>query len=805
MTPNRKENYLLNILLSACIVILQGCGNTEDSKEHLDKGVEYFEKGEYKKAELELKTSSQSDKNTADTYYYLALLDEKNKNFKVMKENLLKAIELEPNHLEARVKLGNLLLLMGEDEAASKQVEFLSQSFSQNTDVKTLKSSLLLKREKFDDALAIIDDVLKTAPNNSTALSIKSAIYAKQGKTSDAVALLDQAIASDPKNIALHLLRLQFHAKDNNTAAVINDYQSLINEFPKNKDIKILAVNQLLGMGKEVEAEKVLRDFISDTPDDVQAKIMLLEIMLSKHGFGDVVTNQLKQFVEQSSDQPSVLLNLSQWMVNKKHYDEANLLLEKILAKEKGTKLGFAAKTQLANNALAVQDWGRAAQLADELLEENPNYDDAKIVKVKLFFEEKRYDEAIKLLDKLSWSQPKSDQIQLLLGEAYYHQGETEKANAFFEKALEYNPRNLTAFNYVYNKLLQKNDTKYAKALLENTLKAVPGNLVLMEKLVQMNLMAEKWEEAEKVVGSLSAIKTPVAKDLALFYKAEIYRGKKDYQKAIGLYQDLLSKHPENESALLALAASYEQLSKRSESINFLKELLKNNSNNEPAMVLLADLYLADNKTDQSIALLEKLIKSNPKHIQSYLLLAKAKAMQKDTHGVRSILENGIAHNPQDANLPLALASFYEGQGDWESAVLVYEGILTSHPNNNVAINNLASIFTDHFKESDKISRAVELSERFKNDPHPNLRDTYGWALVKAGRVQEGLQILRKVVVDAPDVAIFKYHLAYAYNANGDAGSALSELKQTIEMAKRQNLPDVEKKAELLLKEIDSK
>jgi len=804
MILNRKENHLVKILLSALIVILQGCGNTEDSKDHLEKGVEYLKKGEYKKAELELKTSSQSDKNIAETYYYLALLDEKNRNIKVMKENLLKAIELDPNHLEARVKLGNLLLLMGEDEAASKQIEFLSQNFGQNLDVKSLKSTLFFKQEKIDEALAIINDVLTTSPNNSGALSLKSAIFAKQGKSKDAIALVDQAIISDPKNLSLHLLRLQFHAKDKDTAAVLNDYHSLINEFPKNKDLKILFVKELLGMGKEDEAEKVLRNVIADTPDDVQPKILLLEFLLSKHGFGDVVTSQFNQFVDQSSGQPPILLALSQWMVSKKNYDEANLLLEKIAAKEKGTKFGYAAKTQLANNALAVNDWGRASQLADELLQENPNFDDAKIIKVKLLFEKKQFDDAIEILDKLSWNQPKSDVIQLLLGEAYYYKGEIEKADAFFEKALEFNPKNLNAFHYVYNKLLKKNDTKYAKALLESTLKVMPGNLVLLERLVKMNLMAEEWGEAEKVVATISTINNPLAKDLALFSNAEISRGKKEYQKAISLYKELLSRHPENESALLGLAASYEYINKRAESIGYLNELLKNNANNEPVMTLLANLYLADNKIEQSIALLEMQIKSNPKNIQSYILLAKAKAMKQDTESVENILEKGVENNPQDVNLPLALASFYEGQGNWDSAVLVYEGVLNRDPNNTVAINNLASILTDHYKEPDKINRAVELSEKFKDDPHPNLRDTYGWALVKSGRTQEGLVVLRKVVADAPDVAIFKYHLAFAYKANGDVGSARSELKQTIDMAKRQKLPDVEKKAELLLKEINS-
>lgn len=802
MSQCLKKNYLISIFLIVLIANLQGCGKGDDSQEHLQKGVEYLKKGEYKKAELELKTSSQTDKNTAETYYYLALLDEKNRNFKVMKENLVKAIELEPNHLEARVKLGNLLLLLGEDDEANEQVEFLVQKFGENIDVRTLNASLLFKQDKLDEALTIINGVLKTNPNNSGALSIKSAIYAKQGNSSEAIALVDEAILSDPKNITLHLLRLQFHAKEKDQASIVNDYQSLINEFPKNKDLKILFVKELVRMGKEGEAEKILRGLVASNSNDIQAKIMLLDFILSKRGFGDVVIDQFRQFVDQSSDQPAVLLALSQWMVSKRNFDQSNLVLEKIIAKEKDTKFAYAAKTQLANNALAVGARDKAAQLVEGILGENPNYDDAKIIKAKLLLYGKQFDDAIDLLNKISWSQPKSDVIQLLLGQAFLSKGEADKADEFFAKALEFNPNNLDAFNYVYNKLLKNNDTKYAKDLLEKTIKTAPGNLILLERLVKMNLVEKNWQEAEKVVQRISAVNSPVAKDLALFAQAEILRGKQDYQKAIVLYKELLSKLPMNESALLGLAASFEQVHKRSENISYLNNVLKKDSNNVPATTLLANLYLAENKTDQAIALLDKLIVSHPKNIQPYILLAKAKMIQKDTKNAEEVLQKGIKENPNDINLPLALASFHEGQEEWSYAVVIYEDILKRNPNLIVAANNLASILTDRYDDVDKHNKAVDLSEKFKDDPHPNLRDTYGWALVKAGQIKDGLEVLKKVSIDAPDEPIFKYHLAYAYFKNGEAGSAISELKQTIEMANRKKLSDVKNKAESLLKEI---
>ena len=42
------------------LTLLQACNKEEDAQEHLQKGVEYLNNGEYEKAQLELKTSNQA-------------------------------------------------------------------------------------------------------------------------------------------------------------------------------------------------------------------------------------------------------------------------------------------------------------------------------------------------------------------------------------------------------------------------------------------------------------------------------------------------------------------------------------------------------------------------------------------------------------------------------------------------------------------------------------------------------------------------------------------------------------------------
>ena len=95
------------------LILLTACNSPEETaKNHLEKGKELLEKGDLDKAILELKTSNQEDKR-GETYYYMALLDEKRNNIKSMQQNLVRALELNPEFVEARVKLAKADLLMG--------------------------------------------------------------------------------------------------------------------------------------------------------------------------------------------------------------------------------------------------------------------------------------------------------------------------------------------------------------------------------------------------------------------------------------------------------------------------------------------------------------------------------------------------------------------------------------------------------------------------------------------------------------------------------------------------------------------
>lgn len=802
-TPCYPKRKLIVISIFSTLLLLDGCNKEEDAQAHLQRGKEFFEKGEYEKAKLELKSSNQTDQETAETYYYLALLDEKNQQYKAMKENLTRTIELAPTFTDARLKLGKVLLLFGEFDQGMEQAEFVLKDASQNLEALALKASILIRQKKQAEALVIIDDILKSHPDHSDALSLKALVYMEKEDFPKALEFISAAKKSDPNNIALDLFKIQMDAKTKNLDAVITDYQKLVESNPDNQEFKITLAKIYAQAGKVKEAEEVLRSLIDSKSNNVAAELLLLDFYQATAQ--EKVEQQFLQFTEQHKEQPRMLLAFADWMIARKNFESAKKILNQVIKLEEDSNVGLSAQIILAKIAFDLKNTEEADRIVDQILNANPNYDDAKILKARMFLVKENYDEAIDLLTKVTWSKPDSDEAMLLLAQSLLVKGDTKQADKQFISALEANPSNLQAFAYVYEKSLNAGDVRYAKEILGKALNRKPDNLGLLEKEGQINLLEKDWETAKKTVQKIASVSDPLANNLAKFLSGQILQGQGEYAKAAEIYKELLILFPENSDALGNLARCYESLNKRGDMIAFLNNLMVKNPQNVSAGILLSDLLVMNRDFDKASSLLSGLIKSNVKISSLYSSLANIKLAQNDLQSSVAIYQEGLKYNPDDIKLSLSLASLFKEQGDYVSAVKQYEAILEKNPKLDIAINNLAVVLADHYTDSKQLEKAEELAEKLKDSTQPYYKDTYAWILIKKGAVREGLNVLNELIAESPEVPVFRYHLAVAHQKNGNIGSAISELKQSLELAKRKGGFSEQKAAEKMLDDIVTK
>lgn len=772
-----------NLTVVLCFSLLTACSSPEEiAMDSQAKGIELYNRGEYAKAELELKSAIQQDATVADAYYYLALVNEKNRNFKSMKDNLIEAIKLKPENLDAKLRLGKVLLLLNEAENALIQVKEILERDADNVDAKTLEASILIRQKKMSEALPILDEVLKQDPMHSDALSLKAALLMEDQHFDEALSLIEPAIESDRDNLSLRLLKIKIDAQNKDIDAVIADYQDLIRIFPEKDELKYALAKIYSAAKKNQEAERILTELADQRPNDVQQKLILLGfIYQTDRNRTDEV---LQGFIKKSQETPKHLLELAKWTLMVNNVSAAKQQLKDI-ADNKNFKpdVRTEADLLLANIYFEQGDYKATSEAVQAILNQNPNQIGAKILKAKVWVQEGQLEEASALLNTVLWDMPNSDEAIVLMGNIFLQQGELDKAQKNFKEALDINPANLQALFPVVEKAVKENHLDYAAQLLTKALARRPSNEVsVLNKLVQIKMVQRDWEAAEKLISAMES--QPKSIFLGKFLRGKLYQEQGDCSKAIPLFKETLARYPAQADSLTEMARCHEMIKQRPKMLAYLNDLIKEGPANISAIVLKSKLLTLDRQFDHAVTLLKKAIDDYPNSVSIYSELARVYSQKNQIKDALRIYQLGLERNPANLELSMLLASTYVDQKKYDEAVAIYNQVIEKNPKLDIARNNLAAILLDHYGQADDIEKAVQLVQRFKYSDQPYFIDTYAWAEFKAGRLNQALSILQKVIVSAPDVPVFRYHLASVYHALGNKSAALSELRQVIELAK---------------------
>jgi cytochrome c-type biogenesis protein CcmH/NrfG len=113
-------------------------------------------------------------------------------------ERLKKRLEDNPNDLVAMDSLASMYTIAGSHEKASQFYEQHLAIEPENTDVKMMLAHSYFQMQKIDDAMKIVQSVLKKEPANALALFNLGVIYSAQGKKEEATQHLQIIVDTYP-------------------------------------------------------------------------------------------------------------------------------------------------------------------------------------------------------------------------------------------------------------------------------------------------------------------------------------------------------------------------------------------------------------------------------------------------------------------------------------------------------------------------------------------------------------------------------------------------------------------------------
>ena len=794
-----KKTALIGLLIMLP-ALQSACTSKEESAQRfLQEGKALFEQGKTEQALVQFKNAVQRNPKLADAYYRIALLYEKKQDWKGMFGNLLEAVSIDKNHVDAHFKLGLAYLAARQLDKASAEADALEKLKPGDALTLALRGDVLFAQGKKAEGIEVARQAMDKQPSNYDTAVILSSLYLADGNHAESLATLDRAIGLHPQEIGLPLLKIQVQSTSKDYDGAIAGYNALIEQYPDKRELNYGLVQLLIKIGRTEQAEVALHEIINKYPTDTNAKLALVGFI--GHRDESEAEKTLAKFAAENPNDIPILTNLAGFYASRQRYGEAQAVLKRIIDIDKNGAGGLSAKVELAKISLLQKDGKTAQSLIDEVIATDANNPDALLLRAAMRLDKNEAGAAIADLRIALAANPRNDKVLVLLAKAYQRHGNSDIAENTLRQALEINPGNLEAALPVAAKLVMGRELDRAEEILNAALKPNPNDPTALQLLAQVRALKKDWGGAQALATQLG--RQTKGSPSGHYLSGEIYSAQGNYNEAVKQFQAALQERADFPEAIRSLAQAYNAKGERVQLKSYLRGFVEKNPGVIEASIVLAYAHAADKEWGDAVKVLQNALRMAPKSVQVYQTLAGIYQAQDKPGEEIEVFRKGLAELPDDIQLMVGLAQVYERVKDAEPAIALYQRILQKQPKLELVINNLASVLADYRTDKQSLQQAARLVEAFAQSSNPNMLDTYAWVAVRTGdKDKKAIPALKKVIAAAPEVAVFRYHLGTAYYQASDRASAKAELERALELAKKQGDFVGIEQARSLLKEI---
>ncbi len=235
---------LLFIAIVAIAVAFGACTTPEKAKaQHIARGEALLKDKKFQEAAFEFRSALQIDEKVADAHWGLSKAYEGLQRYQEAFEEMRTTVELDPNNLEVRVKLGNYYLMGGkESSAAVSEAERLAKEVLQKNpnhiEGHILMGSVLFAQNKKQEALAEMNRAVELDPNRVESYLSLARFYAMGGDTATAEATYKRAISIGGNTAMAHYEFGKFLVQTNRVDDAEKEFELGVQVEPNNREAR---------------------------------------------------------------------------------------------------------------------------------------------------------------------------------------------------------------------------------------------------------------------------------------------------------------------------------------------------------------------------------------------------------------------------------------------------------------------------------------------------------------------------------------------------------------------------------------
>jgi predicted Zn-dependent protease len=367
MTGLRQISICLKGIAILSLAALAGCGSPETkAQNYYEQGMALIAKNDDLNARVELLNAVKYKADKVEVWRALAGIDERTKAQSLFTD-LRRIVELDPNDLDARLKLARIMIAGGAVEAASKVLAVAKEGDTPNADFHALKSAILARTNDPTGALKEAQRAMEIDANNVEAVGYVAARKASERDPDGALKLLD-ALHPNPKDetrIDVEKIQILLRKGDLQNAEPL--LRKVIAKDPKQATLHNELIQVLIAQRRFDEAEKELRARIEADPQDSKAGLDLIRFLNSVKG-PEAARAELDARIKAGGDVFDYQMALAQLEVGQGKVDDATQLLQTLAKSATTASRKAAAQLNIAEIYLAKANVAAAEPIISEIL-----------------------------------------------------------------------------------------------------------------------------------------------------------------------------------------------------------------------------------------------------------------------------------------------------------------------------------------------------------------------------------------------------------------------------------------------------
>jgi tetratricopeptide (TPR) repeat protein len=579
----------------------------------------------------------------------------------------------------------------------------------------------------------------------------------------------------------LRQLRVDLLAGLKRNDQVEQELRALAKEFGRIVYFENLAV-LYTSLGRLDAAEQVMRDAVAADPANVEAKVKLAQFQSRYRQQPAEAERTLKQFVADAPDNQQLLVYLGNFYEAGNRLDEARQTYEQAAEKGKKTSDGLNARNRLAALLIRAGQVPEALESLNDILEDEPDNLAALLARGEIHFAAGRSDEAVADFRGVLRREPENAVGLVLMARTHEARGDRPLAEDAYRRLLQAQPDNVEALTGLANLIGSAGQLDEAIKLFEQAAAAEPDSVAALAGLVAVRLEKGDLKDAEATARRFAALDD--AQGTGQRELGRVLEAQGRLEEANQAFRKALLKKPDSSLALEGVVRTMQLRGQYPVATAFLTEHLEQYPDHVLARVLLGGNHLRAGQLVEARAALNQAIDQQPGLPRAYMVLAAA--YPADPAARIKTYEQGIAANPTAGPLVQLLAGEHVAAGRPADAIKVYESQLDKDGMGPEVANNLAALLLDSREDAASHERALEIAQRFANSMSPMHLDTLGWAYYRTKDYPSAVRFLELAVAYGKSEPEARYHLAMAYLASDNATGARLELEKAVKEARPQ-------------------